>query len=121
MARYHRHAPGSGPRAISAPALTASAPHAWKGALAEAACCGIPTVVLPVTADPHRTNEHHDNVGAVRHLPGMFTPCDWHDRDALLGSVPALEVAARSVRSARRGGNAAAAAFVAMDGLVVPR
>jgi hypothetical protein len=70
----------------------------------------IPTVVLPITADLHRADEHRDNVGAVASLPGMFTPWDWHDSDALLDSVlRALEVAARGVRSARRRGNAAAA------------
>ena len=86
--------------------------RAGRNTLAEAACCGIPTVVLPITADPYRADEHHDNVGAVASLPGMFTPWDWHDLDALLDSVQrALEGAARGVRSARRRGNAAAAAF----------
>jgi hypothetical protein len=86
--------------------------RAGRNTLAEAACCGIPTVVLPITADPHRADEHRGNVGAVAILPRTFTPCDWHDRDALLDSVlRALEVAARGVRSARPRGNAAAAAF----------
>jgi UDP:flavonoid glycosyltransferase YjiC (YdhE family) len=86
--------------------------RAGRNTLAEAAYCGIPTVALPVTADPHRAGEQHDNAAAVAHLPGMFTPRDWHDRDALLGTVlQALEVAARATRSTGRRGNAAAAAF----------
>jgi hypothetical protein len=86
--------------------------RAGRNTLAEAACCGIPTVALPVTADPHRAGEQHANAAAVAHLPAMFTPRDWHDRDDLLGSVlRALEAAASGTRSTRRPGNAAAAAL----------
>lgn len=86
--------------------------RAGRNTLAEAACCGIPTVVLPVTADPHRAGEQHANAAAVAHLPAMFTPRDWHDRDDLLGSVlRALEAAARGARSTRQPGNSAAAAL----------
>ena len=86
--------------------------RAGRNTLAEAACCGIPTVVLPVTADPHRAGEQHANAAAVARLPGMFTPRDWRDRDALLGTVlRALEAAALGTRSTRRPGNAAAAAL----------
>jgi len=86
--------------------------RAGRNTLAEAACCGIPTVALPVTADPHRAGEQHANAAAVAHLPGMFTPRDWHDRDDLLGSVlRALGAASRGTRSTGQRGNAAAAAL----------
>ena len=86
--------------------------RAGRNTLAEAACCGIPTVALPVTADLHRAGEQHANAAAVAHLPGMFTPRDWHDRDDLLGSVlRALGAASRGTRSTRQPGNTAAAAL----------
>ena len=117
--------PADGPGRLLAPGRhRAGTPHrpaplhhllitrAGRNTLAEAACCGIPTVVLPVTADPHRAGEQHANAAAVAHLPGMFTPRDWRDRDALLGTVlRALEAAALGTRSTRRPGNAAAAAL----------
>jgi len=87
--------------------------RAGRNTLAEAAYCGIPTVVLPVAADPHRGGEQQDNAGAVAGLPAMFTPRDWHDSTALHDTVLlALEAARRGVRSTGRRGNEHAAAFV---------
>lgn len=86
--------------------------RAGRNTLAEAACCGIPTVVLPISTDPHRSGEQHANAAAVAPLPGMFTPRDWRDPGALLGSVRrVLEASAGGTRSTGQRGNAAAAAF----------
>jgi UDP:flavonoid glycosyltransferase YjiC (YdhE family) len=86
--------------------------RAGRNTLAEAAYCGIPTVVLPVSADPHRASEQHDNAAVMAGRPGMFTLRSWHDRDMLLDTVQqALEAAACGVRRTGQRGNAAAAAF----------
>ena len=88
--------------------------RAGRNTLAEAAYCGIPTVVLPVAADPHRAGEQQRQRRRRRGTcPSMFTPRDWHDRDGLRGTVlRALEAAARGVRSTGRRGNDDAAALV---------
>jgi UDP:flavonoid glycosyltransferase YjiC (YdhE family) len=87
--------------------------RAGRNTLAEAAYCGIPTIALPVAADPHRAAEQHDNTAAVAALPSVFTPSDWHERDALRDTVlRALKAAERGVRRTGRRGNAAAAAFI---------
>jgi UDP:flavonoid glycosyltransferase YjiC (YdhE family) len=87
--------------------------RAGRNTLAEAAYCGIPTVILPVAADPHRAGEQQDNAAAVAALPSVFTPRDWHDHDGLRGTVlRALGAAARGVRSTGRRGNDDAAALV---------
>lgn len=87
--------------------------RAGRNTLAEAAYCGIPAVVLPVAADPHRAGEQQHNAVTVAGLPSMFSPRDWHDRDGLRDIVlRALEVAMRGVRITGRRGNGSAAAFV---------
>lgn len=87
--------------------------RAGRNTLAEAAYCGIPAVVLPVAADPHRAGEQQDNAAAVAALPSVFTPRDWHDHDGLRDTVlRALEVAARGVRRSGQRGNDAAAALI---------
>lgn len=87
--------------------------RAGRNTLAEAAYCGIPTVVLPVAADPHRAGEQQDNAAAVAALASMFTPRDWHDHDGLRDTVlRALEAAGRGVRLTGRRGNDDAAALV---------
>jgi hypothetical protein len=87
--------------------------RAGRNTLAEAAYCGIPAVVLPVAADPHRAGEQRDNAAAVAGLPSVFTACDWHDRDGLRDTVlRALEAATHGTRSPGQRGNDSAAAFV---------
>jgi UDP-N-acetylglucosamine:LPS N-acetylglucosamine transferase len=87
--------------------------RAGRNTLAEAAYCGIPAVVLPVAADPHRAGEQQDNAAAVAALPSVFTPRDWHDHDGLRDTVlRALEAAARGVRRSGQRGNDAAAALI---------
>jgi UDP:flavonoid glycosyltransferase YjiC (YdhE family) len=86
--------------------------RAGRNTLAEAAYCGIPTVALPITADPHRAGEQHDNAARVTGLPVMFTPRDWHDHNELRDTVLlALEAAQRGIRSTGRRGNDSAASF----------
>ena len=81
---------------------------------AEAAYCGIPAILLPVTADLHRGSEQAANAAALAHLPGIFPACDWRDAAALRQVLRrALSYARQEPRSIGRRGNDRAAAFVA--------
>jgi hypothetical protein len=86
--------------------------RAGRNATAEAAYCGIPAILLPVTADPHRGSEQASNAAALAHLPGVFPAHDWRDAAVLqriLGR--ALSYARREPRMKGRRGNDSAAAF----------
>jgi UDP:flavonoid glycosyltransferase YjiC (YdhE family) len=87
--------------------------RAGRNTAAEAARCGIPTVLLPVTADPHRGGEQVANAAAVSHLPGVFPLPDWRHPQALGPALAqALSYARRGVPRTGHGSNDGAAAFV---------
>lgn len=87
--------------------------RAGRNATAEALYCGIPTVLIPITADRHRGGEQADNaasaqVGAFTHVP------DWRERGSLGNAIiAALHAASCSPRRTGARGNEAAAAFLA--------
>lgn len=88
--------------------------RAGRNIIAEAAYCGIPAILLPVTADPHRGSEQAANAAALEHLPAIFPATDWRDPAALRQVLRrALSYAHREPRSIGRRGNDRAAAFVA--------
>lgn len=87
--------------------------RAGRNTLAEAAYCGIPTLALPVTADPHRAGEQAANAAAVAAHPGIFTLRHWDDPAQLRDTLDrALKVAVRGVRRTGRRGNDSAATFI---------
>jgi UDP-N-acetylglucosamine:LPS N-acetylglucosamine transferase len=87
--------------------------RAGRNTTAEAAFCGIPAVLLPITTDPHRGDEQADNADALAHLPGIFPLRRWHDAAALRQTLTrALLAARRSIRVSGRRGNDSAVAFV---------
>jgi len=61
--------------------------RAGRNTAAEAAYCGIPAILLPVTSDPHRGGEQAANAAALAHLPGIFTASRWADTDALRKTI----------------------------------
>jgi UDP:flavonoid glycosyltransferase YjiC (YdhE family) len=87
--------------------------RAGRNATAEALYCGIPTVLIPITADRHRGGEQADNAvsaqaGAITHVP------DWRERDALGDAITAaLRASGCSHRRTGVRGNEAAAGFLA--------
>lgn len=88
--------------------------RAGRNVTAEAAYCGIPAILIPVTADPHRGSEQASNAVALAHLPGIFPALKWREAAALrqiLGQ--ALAYAQREPRVMGPRGNDSAAAFVA--------
>jgi UDP:flavonoid glycosyltransferase YjiC (YdhE family) len=88
--------------------------RAGRNITAEAAYCGIPAVLFPVTADNHRAAEQTGNAGALAHLPGVFAIHDWHDPAAVRHTLSqALATARHGIRRTGRRGNDDAAAFVA--------
>ncbi len=91
--------------------------RAGRNATAEAAYCGIPAILLPVTADPHRGSEQASNAAALAHLPSIFPAPGWPDAAVLRRAVDrALSYARRQPRVKGRRGNDSAAAFA--SGLV---
>jgi UDP:flavonoid glycosyltransferase YjiC (YdhE family) len=87
--------------------------RAGRNTIAEAAYCGIPAILLPVTADPHRAAEQTGNALAVGHLPGVFAVRAWHDPAALRDTLARVLPAARqSIRRVGWRGNDSAAAFI---------
>ena len=87
--------------------------RAGRNTTAEAAYCGIPAVLMPITADPHRGSEQSDNAAQARRHPGLFPLPDWHDPVAVGQTLTQALAAARSGRRRTgRRGNASAAAFI---------
>jgi len=87
--------------------------RAGRNTIAEALRCGIPTVLLPITADPHRGGEQAANAAAVAHIPGVFPLVDWRDPQSLGQTLSrALSHARRGVRTERHVGNDSAAGFI---------
>ena len=87
--------------------------RAGRNTAAEAAYCGIPAILIPITADPHRGGEQASNARAVAHLPNIFTLPDWRDPTALRQTLHlALTYARRKQRVKGRRGNEAGARFV---------
>jgi predicted glycosyltransferase len=64
--------------------------RAGRNTVAEATYCGIPAVVLPVAADPHRAGEQQHNAVTVAGLPSMFSPRRRKPTDSrsLTGTLP---------------------------------
>ncbi len=88
--------------------------RAGRNTAAEAAYCGIPAILLPVTADPHRGSEQAANAAALAHLPGIFTTRDWQELAALRQTLRrALRHAGQQARVTGHRGNDSAAAFIA--------
>jgi UDP-N-acetylglucosamine:LPS N-acetylglucosamine transferase len=87
--------------------------RAGRNTTAEAAYCGIPTVLLPITTDPHRGDEQTDNADALAHLPGIFPLRRWHHTAALRQTLTrALVPARQGIRVTGRRGNDSAVAFI---------
>jgi len=87
--------------------------RAGRNTAAEAAYCGIPTVLLPVTADLHRGREQADNAAALAHLPSIFPAPQWQNEQALrLTLQRALSSARQPTRPRGRRGNDSAVTFV---------
>jgi hypothetical protein len=61
--------------------------RAGRNTIAEAAYCGIQTVLLPIADDRQRGSEQRSNVHDVEHLPNIFPLVDWRDRDLLAHAV----------------------------------
>jgi UDP:flavonoid glycosyltransferase YjiC (YdhE family) len=87
--------------------------RAGRNTLAEAAYCGIPTVALPITADPHRGAEQAANAAVAARLPAIFAPPESRDQSAIRQTLArALSAAQGGARLPGRRGNSVAAAFV---------
>jgi hypothetical protein len=87
--------------------------RAGRNTAAEAAYCGMPTVLLPITADPHRGTEQTENVTAVAHRPNVFPLVGWNDPRELRQTLTrALAFTRRGIRPTGHRGNDAAASFV---------
>ena len=121
LAGTWRHPPGwlqvvAGPVELAGmyPCYELLIARAGRNVTAEAAYCGIPAVLLPVIADPHRGGEQASNAAALAHLPGIFPAREWRDTAALRQTLRrALSYARREPRVTGRRGNDSAAAFVA--------
>lgn len=88
--------------------------RAGRNTAAEAAYCGIPAVLLPVTADPCRGGEQASNAAKLAGRPGIFALPRWQDPAALRRTLMRALSYARRVRPVTGcRGNDSAAAFVA--------
>jgi UDP:flavonoid glycosyltransferase YjiC (YdhE family) len=88
--------------------------RAGRNTTAEAAYCGIPTVLLPMIADAHRAVEQTDNVSVAAHRPGVFPLLEWSEPVALRKTLThALAYTRRGVRTPGQRGNDTAADTVA--------
>jgi hypothetical protein len=88
--------------------------RAGRNTTAEAAYCGIPAVLLPVTSDQHRGSEQTANAGAVAHLRNIFNVPQWLDHNQLRQAIRrALDYAMLEERVTGQRGNEPAAAFIA--------
>ncbi|MGL5856961.1 MAG: coenzyme F420-0:L-glutamate ligase [Angustibacter sp.] len=88
--------------------------RAGRNATAEALRSGIPTVLLPVSADPHRGSEQLANANAATHSDHMFAIPDWQDARSLRTAVLSALHRARSIpRRPGQRGNDAAVRFLA--------
>ncbi len=87
--------------------------RAGRNTTAEAAYCGIPAILLPVTTDPCRGGEQAGNAAALTGQPGIFALPGWQDPAALRRTLArSLSYAQRVTRVTGRRGNDSAAAFV---------
>lgn len=88
--------------------------RAGRNACAEALYCGIPTVVVPITADRHRGEEQLGNAEAVSGAGHMFAVPEWRSPESLRGTLlAALAHAQRAKRRVGVRGNDDAARFLA--------
>lgn len=88
--------------------------RAGRNACAEALCCGIPSVFLPIVADPHRGSEQMSNAeSAAAQSPDIFAASGWRNRASLRSAIEsALSQTSLPRTSAGRRGNDDAASFV---------
>lgn len=86
--------------------------RAGRNATAEALYCGIPTVLLPVTADRHRGSEQASNAAAAT-APHIFAVSDWQTSAEVRHAL--IHATARSTWQRTTGGrgNEDAATFLA--------
>ena len=88
--------------------------RAGRNATAEAAYCGIPAILLPVTAYPHRGSEQASNAAALAHLPSIFPAPGWRDAAVLRRAVARAYAALERWRAGQwRGGPAQQHAVIA--------
>lgn len=88
--------------------------RAGRNTTAEAAYCGIPTVLLPMTADAHRAIEQTDNVTVAARRSGVFPLLEWNEPAALRKTLThALAYARRGIRTPGQRGNNTAADIIA--------
>jgi len=83
--------------------------RAGRNATAEARYAGIPTVLIPVTADRHRGGEQRHNAEVAAHAGNIFPAPDWHQPATLREALhQALAHAGGSRRPGWRGNDSAA-------------
>lgn len=88
--------------------------RAGRNTIAEALYCGIPTVLLPVTADPHRGCEQESNASIAAYASDrVIAVADWQKADSIAGALAWALSVPRRPPSPRRRGNEAAVRFVA--------
>jgi len=88
--------------------------RAGRNACAEALYCGIPSVFLPVTADPHRASEQANNAAAAAALSSHVSAVpNWRDAASLRGAIEvAIQYGASRASRVSHRGNDDAASFI---------